>query len=123
MNQRGFTLIEMISVMLILGILVVVVAPRFMSFNDGAERKTLVAVMDELNTQEKMAFLDCKLRLDCVYSEQPTLPFDDLRGLTLTKNDDGGVVVFDGSGGGTHQIYRWTTDGAARWYDYPQPEP
>ncbi len=39
MNKSGFTLIELIAVMLILGVLACVVIPRFISFDSNADAK------------------------------------------------------------------------------------
>jgi len=36
-NNKGFTLIELISVMLILGILAVIVVPKFIDFDKSSE--------------------------------------------------------------------------------------
>jgi prepilin-type N-terminal cleavage/methylation domain-containing protein len=42
-NKQGFTLIELIIVIVILGVLAVVAAPRFMNLSDDARRSTFIA--------------------------------------------------------------------------------
>ena len=50
-NEKGFTLIEIIAVLIILGILAAVAVPKFLSLADEAERKALEgAVASGLST-------------------------------------------------------------------------
>ncbi len=50
-NEKGFTLIEIIAVLIILGILAAVAVPKFLSLTEEAERKALEgAVASGLST-------------------------------------------------------------------------
>lgn len=38
-NQKGFTLIELIAVMIILGVMLIIIVPRYMDFDNHADQK------------------------------------------------------------------------------------
>jgi MSHA pilin protein MshA len=46
-NQKGFTLIEIIAVLIILGILAAVAVPKFMDMQDDAKQKALEGALAE----------------------------------------------------------------------------
>lgn len=55
-NQEGFTLVEVIAVLVILGILAAVAIPKFFDMQDTARRKALEGAVGELNGQLALAF-------------------------------------------------------------------
>jgi prepilin-type N-terminal cleavage/methylation domain-containing protein len=61
LNKKGFTLIELIAVMLILGILATAGLIKFDVFNSFAKRGTMILTIEELNKREKMNWFDTKL--------------------------------------------------------------
>ncbi len=50
-NQQGFTLIEIIAVLVLLGILAAVAVPKYMSMQEQAEEKTVAGVKAELQAR------------------------------------------------------------------------
>ena len=61
LNQKGFSMIEMIAVLIIMGILAAFIIPRFISFDDNATAQMLSSAVDDLNQREKMAWSNQKI--------------------------------------------------------------
>jgi len=55
-NDEGFTLVEVIAVLVILGILAAVAVPKFFDMQDTARTKALEGAVGELNGQVALAF-------------------------------------------------------------------
>jgi prepilin-type N-terminal cleavage/methylation domain-containing protein len=60
-NRRGFTLIEMIAVMIILSIVVSVAIQKFDTISDTAAEQALKAGERELNVREALTWTDIKI--------------------------------------------------------------
>ena len=60
-NQNGFTLIELISVLIIMGVMVSVVINKFDLLSDNASLTALTYGIRELNTRETVAWSEVKL--------------------------------------------------------------
>lgn len=55
-NQKGFTLIEIIAVLIILGILAAVAVPKFMDMQEDAQKKALEGAVAEGLSTASMAY-------------------------------------------------------------------
>ena len=60
MNQKGFTLIEIIVVLVILGILVAIAQSKLIDIEGTAANRALEAGVMELNAREKLTWADFK---------------------------------------------------------------
>jgi prepilin-type N-terminal cleavage/methylation domain-containing protein len=60
-NQQGFTLIEIISVLIILGVMVSVIIKKFDFLQDNASITALQAGIQELKARESVAWFKLKL--------------------------------------------------------------
>ena len=63
-NRQGFTLIELIAVLLLLSILGALAIPRFIDLDAAADMRVLDAAISELNGRESLVWSEIKTTIE-----------------------------------------------------------
>jgi len=96
LNQKGFTLIELISVMIIMGVAASVSIQKFDLLSDTASQRALYSGIKELNIRESLTWTNLKISSAGYTTDEDLFPLID-------KNLGGGYIWNPGPtiGGGT----------------------
>ncbi len=64
LNQKGFTLIELIAIMIIMGVLGSVAVTKYEGLSETATQQVLAAAVKELNVRESLTWTNMKISKD-----------------------------------------------------------
>jgi len=121
-SRNGFTLIELIIVMVILGIMAAVAVPRYLDSIANAEKSAEDAIISAIKGGLKQ-YANNSL-LENGRASWPTDPFDALSELPAGHSDDGTDADIDGEWtfvdnmDGTGQITHQRADNSRFYWDY-----
>ena len=92
-DQKGFTLLEFVAVLIILGILVAIAIPRIFNVPEDAAESALKVAVVELNARENLAWGKWK-------SDRIEYTVDDIKSdlMQFTVNDDNTLISSDNHG-------------------------
>ena len=101
-NDKGFTLVEIIAVLIILGILATIAVTRYIDLEQNARQKAFNTVINEINARENLTWSDHKISGSGFVSD--TKIFDEIN-YSVDPNHawnpgdptvNGGTIVFKG---------------------------
>ncbi|WP_274139562.1 type II secretion system protein [Enterovibrio qingdaonensis] len=76
MRQKGFTLLELIVVIVILGILAVVASPKFLNFRDDADEAVMLSMKGAIASADKLVSMKIKMNPDGLSANKSRFTLD-----------------------------------------------
>ncbi len=89
-TKSGFTLVEILIVVIILGILAAIVIPQFTNASEDARRNSLTSQLQTLRSQVELFKLQHRDRYPCIDINDPTSGWE--WDMLTTKTDEDGVA-------------------------------
>jgi prepilin-type N-terminal cleavage/methylation domain-containing protein len=130
-DQKGFTLVEIIAVLLIVSVLAAVVVPRFIDLDSSARVRAVEAAIAELNGRESLLWARLKISQtgyspadgdDIIWSDMKNDPTDSFPYLGedyvwtgLPTQEGGGQLSFQNSPGLAIDRTKSTRDRPGNW--------
>jgi prepilin-type N-terminal cleavage/methylation domain-containing protein len=102
LKEAGFTLIEIIAVLVILGVLASVGVPRYVDLEANAKQKAINTVISEINAREKLTWADHKISTSGFVSDEKIfsgINYDIDSNFEWNAGDPkitGGTIIFKG---------------------------
>jgi len=102
-GEKGFTLVELIAVMVILSVLAAVAIPRYMSLDESARQRAIDAGISELNGRETLTWSNIKITRSGYTDDATLFPIldttlgGDYSWIGGSPDKDGGTLRFQTS--------------------------
>jgi MSHA pilin protein MshA len=85
-NQEGFTLVEIIAVLIILGFLTAMAVPRYIDLEQNAKQRGFDVAISELNGRESLAWTKFKISTSGYIDDAQIRNLESWRSSTFGRN-------------------------------------